>query len=286
MDDREDMEQVPWQDLLVEAEPEDTRRRAMYLAAGLIGAMVVGVMLARSWWTAGAAPVPTAPGEAVVEDEATNEEDIALPEVESPPLYSEADLMAYPADPIEREAMVRAEWFVMDYFTADLDPVGSSDLRAALPEGAIAAPHPRDAFEGISYVEWARAFAIEAVGEGSYLVSVAYRAMAAPADRGFTRHPVRAVQVPIGVLPGGGTTVLDLPAPTMLPTGPAHPDIPDADLAPPQEVLDAAVLKAAVWGSEPRVISAHRMADGWRVVVTVADGAGNRWPLAVRVDQV
>lgn len=285
MDDREDMEQVPWQDLLVEAEPEDSRRRAMYLGAGLIGAMLVGIMVARMWWATGAPPVPTAPGEAVVEDEEASE-DIALPEVESPPLYSEADLMAYPADPAEREAMVRAEWFVTDYFTADLDPVGVSDLRAALPDDAIAAPHPRESMEGISYVEWARAFAIETVADGTYLVSVAYRAMAAPADRGFTRHPVRAVQVPIGVLPGGGATVLDLPAPTMLPAGPEHLDLPEPDTAVPQQVLDAAVLKAAVWGSEPRVVSAYRMAEDWRVVVTVADGAGNHWPLAVRVGEV
>jgi hypothetical protein len=285
MDDREDMEQVPWHDLLVEAEPEDTRRRAMYLGAGLIGAMLVGIMVARVWWTAGAPPVPTAPGDTVVAD-GEADENIALPEVESPPLYSEADLMAYPTDPAEREAMVRAEWFVMDYFTADLDPVGSSDLRAALPEGAIAAPHPRDSMEGISYVEWARAFAIEAVADGSYLVSVAYRAMAAPADRGFTRHPVRAVQVPIGVLPGGGATVLDLPGPTMLPAGPEHLTIPEPDAAAPQTVLDAALLKAAAWGAEPRVVSAYRMVSDWRVVVTVADGAGNRWPLAVRVGEV
>jgi hypothetical protein len=72
----------------------------------------------------------------------------------------------------------------------------------------------------------------------------------------------------------------------MLPAGPEHLTIPEPDAAAPQTVLDAALLKAAAWGAEPRVVSAYRMVSDWRVVVTVADGAGNRWPLAVRVGEV
>ena len=283
MDDREHLEHVPWQDLLVEAEPEDQRRRAMYLGAGLIGAMIVGVLVARLWWEPGTPPVPTAPGD---EASQTSEADVvADPEVPSLPLYSEADLMAFPPDVSERAAIVKAEWFVTDYFTADLDPIGSSEIRASLPVGATSATHPRETIDGISYVEWARAFRVEAVGDGSYRVAVAFRALAAPPDRGFTRQTVRAVEVLVAVMPDGGTTVLDLPAPIPMPIGPEHTDIPTAEPDPPAEIVAAATTQASLWGAEPRVVSAHQMGSGWRVVVTIADAAGNRWPMAVHIDE-
>jgi hypothetical protein len=47
--------------------------------------------------------------------------------------------------------------------------------------------------------------------------------------------------------------------------------------------VDEAIGAASLWGSEPRVVSSHRTADGWRVVITVADAVGNRWPMAVSV---
>ncbi|HEX5630848.1 MAG TPA: hypothetical protein VFY15_04240, partial [Acidimicrobiia bacterium] len=59
MDDREELEHVPWADLMAEAEPEDRRRRTMYLAAAIVGAMVLGVIVARSWWAPPAVPATT-----------------------------------------------------------------------------------------------------------------------------------------------------------------------------------------------------------------------------------
>ncbi len=38
-----------------------------------------------------------------------------------------------------------------------------------------------------------------------------------------------------------------------------------------------------MWGTEPRLVSASAVAEGWRVVMTIADGVGNRWPLAIVV---
>jgi hypothetical protein len=52
---------------------------------------------------------------------------------------------------------------------------------------------------------------------------------------------------------------------------------------PPQAVVDEAAAMAAAWGSEPRIVSAHPVQEGWRVVLTVADGVGNRWPMTVVV---
>src|SRR3990172_2292767 len=57
----EELEHVPWADLMAESEPEDRRRRAVYLGAAIVGAMVLGVIVARTWWAAPAMPTPVAP---------------------------------------------------------------------------------------------------------------------------------------------------------------------------------------------------------------------------------
>lgn len=277
MDEREELEQIPWADLMSEAEPEDRTRRALYLIAGAVGSMVLGIMVARSWWAPSPAPAPVTPGTTAI---ALGEEPaISIPTL---PLYSEADLMADPPDPLARAAITRAEWFVTDYFTSDFEPNGSADVRSALPTGPMPV-FPQDDGEGISYVEWARAYDVAEAGDGAYRVSVAFRMLAAPPDRGFSRQPVRAVAILVAVTDDGGTTVLDLPSPVRLPAGPEPVPWPDGVDDPPPAVLDEATGLAGLWGIEPRVVSAHPVDGGWRVVVTVADGVGNRWPMAVVV---
>jgi hypothetical protein len=283
MDDREELEQVPWQDLLAEAEPGDERRRVVYLGAGLVGAMLIGMVVTRMWWDPGPPAEPVSP--AVVEEEPESVGPVSMPEVPGLPLYSEADLMALPPDPGARAAVAKAEWFVTDYFTADFEPTGSADVRAALP-GGVPTSFPQDGIEGISYVEWARAFRVEPSGDGAFRVGVVFRTLAAPPDRGFVRQPVRAVEVLVAVRPDGGASILDLPTPIVMPAGPDPVDLPSPTEDAPEPVVDAAVAQVAGWGTEPRVVSTHRMATGWRVVVTVADSAGNRWPLAVRVSDM
>lgn len=280
MPEREELEHVPWADLMAEAEPEDRRRRSLYLVAGALGSMVLGILVARSWWAPASVPATVAPGTTVVAGEAAA---TSLPEIPDLPLYSEADLMADPPDPDARAAIARAEWFVTDYFTSDFEPNGSADLRAALPAGPLP-PFPQDDGEGISYVEWARAFNVEQTGDGAYRVAVAFRMLGAPPDRGFSRQPVRAVEVLVAVSEEGGSTVLDLPAPARLPAGPEPDPWPEGGDEAPRAVVDEAVEAASLWGSEPRVVSSHETADGWRVVVTVADAVGNRWPMAVSIE--
>jgi len=272
---------VPWAELMAEAEPEDRRRRALYLVAGALGSMVLGMLVARSWWAPSAPSVNLAPGTTIA---ATAETPSTLPDIPGLPLYSEADLMAAPPDPFARAAIVRAEWFVTDYFTSDFEPNGSADVRAALPAGPLPA-FPQDDGDGISYVEWARAFDVEEAGEGAYRVSVAFRMLGAPPERGFSRQPVQAVDVIVAVSEDGGTTVLDLPSPTRLPPGPEPVAWPEGVDDPPPAVVDEAAAMAAAWGSEPRIVSAHPVEEGWRVVLTVADAVGNRWPMAVVVSE-
>jgi hypothetical protein len=281
MDEREELEQVPWQDLFAETDPEDQRRRAIYMGAGLVGAMIAGIVMARMWFEPGPPPTPVAP--AVEEGvDADLLDEAALPEIPGLPLYSEADLMAHPADPGQRAAMARAEWFVTDYFTADLEPNGSADVRAALPSGALEA-YPQDSSGTVSYVEWARAFRVEPAGDGTYRVGVVFRTLAAPPDRGFIRQPVRAVEIRVAVTGDGGATVLDIPSPMPLPAGPESHALAEPVVDAPQAIVEAAAFQVSGWGSDPRVVSVHRSGADWRVVVTVADAAGTRWPLAVHV---
>ena len=138
MDQPEDVESVPWSELLETTDPTAERRRIAYLAAGLVGAVVLGAVVARAWW-APSAPTIVAPAEAAPpiasEPSQTGDSEVSTT-AGTLPLYSEADLMADPPDPDARAAIVRAEWFVTDYFTADYEPKGSADVRAALPGGA------------------------------------------------------------------------------------------------------------------------------------------------------
>jgi len=275
MEDREELEHVPWADLMAETEPEDRRRKAIYLGVAMVGALVLGVIVARSWWATPPAPVPLAPGEPAVA--ATT-----LPDIPDLPLYSEADLMADPPDPAARLAMVRAEWFVTDYFTADLEPSGSADVRAALP-ASVADDLALDVGDAVSYVEWARAYRVDEVGDGTYRVAVAFRTLGAPPDRGFTRQPVRAVEVLVAVGGDSGAAVLDLPAPIALPVGPEAPAWEGEEATLPQEIVDLVSTRASLWGSEPRIVSARHLDGEWRVVVTIADAVGARWPFALRI---
>lgn len=280
MDRPDDVESVPWSELLDAGDPSDDRRRVAYLAAGLIGAVVLGAVIARAWWSPSPptiiAPASTiaAPAEGAADPSGTS--------APAPPLYSEADLMADPPDPGARAAVVRAEWFVSDYFTADYEPTGSGDVRAALPGAAELPDMPQDGTGGVSYVEWARAFKVDEVGDGTYLVSIAFRALGAPPEGSFVRLPVRAVAVHVDVL-GDGAAILDLPRPISLPAGPEAPAWPDEMADPPTEVVDVAAARASVWGTEPRIVSASKTTGGWRVVTTVADAVGNRWPLSIIV---
>jgi hypothetical protein len=282
MNHPEDVESVPWSELLQTTDPSLERRRIAYMAAGLVGAVVLGAVIARAWWTP-SGPTIVAPA-VTVSAPAADEPGAAQPAATTlPPLYSEADLMADPPDPGARAAIVRAEWFVSDFFTADYEPTGSGDVRAALPGSAAIPDLPQDGAGGISYVEWARAFRVEEVGDGTYLVGVVFRALGAPADGSFSRLAVRAVEVHVDVL-GDGAAILDLPRPVAVPAGPEPAPWPEETVDPPQSVIDVAAARASVWGVEPRIVSAAEIADGWRVVVTVADSVGNRWPLSIIVE--
>jgi len=284
VEEHEEYEQIPWAQLT--GGPPSGKRRLVYLAAGAVGTLVLAVLVARAFLSSPAETL--APSDSVVsgnDDAASEAASTSSTGAESASaiLYREADLMAFPETPGERAAVARAEWFVTDYFTADLEPSGSADVRTALPAGARVPDLPQDSAAGLSYVEWARAFRVEEVGAGLFRVGVVYRALGAPPERGFYRLPVRAVEVLVLVNEDGGSVVVDLPTPVALPAGPEPEAWPEEAVDPPRGVTDAALAMVAGWGTEPRVVSAARSDSGWRVVLTLADEVGNRWPASVLV---
>lgn len=285
-EEHEEFEQIPWSQLT--GGPSSGKRRLLYVVAAALGALVLAILVGRAFLSTSSdpqAPGSTLAGDA--EESASADGTVATrPDDAGSLLYEEADLLAFTGSPGERAAVARAEWFVTDYFTADLEPSGSADVRTALPAGADLPDMPQDGTEGLSYVEWARAYAVEEVGEvggGLFRVGVAFRSLGAPPDGGFSRLPVRAVTVMVAVNEDGGSVVVDLPTPVPVPAGPEPASWPTEGREPPRRVAEAALARVAGWGEEPRLVEAARTDDGWRVVLTVADEVGNRWPAVVVV---
>lgn len=171
MDEERDVEvfeRIPWESL----EDKGDRRWMAYVIAGVIALGAVGVSLGRQM-TPGPEPVPTtaAPVSATPETvvPATTAEVTAA---SGPPTtWSEADLMALPAETIETAAMAVAEWYVVDFFTRDG------------PEGDR------------SFVEWVRASQMEWETPTSARVTVLVRRLAATADAPYHRLEAEAWDV-------------------------------------------------------------------------------------------
>ncbi len=289
MDDpAEEFEHIPWAQL--GAEHQAGRNRLLYVAAGALVALALGAVAARSLWTPSVAPVPVA--EALPLDEtvaattaAPTQPTPATAVLPAPALLSEADLMAGVPDRDAAAAAARAEWFVADFFTADLDPLGSLPVRTAIPAGGVPTLPQDGGAAGVTYVEWARAYRVDVVEAGLYRVAVAFRAVGAAGDDPFFRFPVRAVEVVVAVSADGrGLAVVDLPSPAALPLDVGFAAWPVHEAPVPDIVAAAAVAAAADWGGEPALVSGAATAQGWRVVVSVADDVGNRWPLSLWLD--
>lgn len=191
--EEEHYESVPWSALTAAARQPPW---LVYVIAGAVVALVVGMVAARS------RPAASPPSTVTT-----------LPAVaETTVPLSEADLWAGLVDH-SRVAVMRAEWFVTDYFTVDGLESRAADLADPLGGDAPAPP------ETISYVEWARAWEVQQVSDSEYHVKVAVRLLTDSGD-GFERSPVRAVGVRVRVSPDGGTRVLDIPEPLVLPDPP------------------------------------------------------------------
>jgi hypothetical protein len=279
--ENEEFEQIPWSQLVTDHQA--ARGRTLYLAAGIVAAVIVGILAARTFGSddpvviAGETSVPAAAAES------TTTTTVPTPATVS--LYAEADLMAALPDEAARAAVARAEWFVTDFFMVDQEPQGSAAIRAALPPGAVLPSLPQDdEAERVSYVEWARATGIEPLTGSLYRITVAFRALGAVPDGTFQRLPVRAVDVVVKASVDGSARVVDLPAPADSSAAVTTAPWPDGNAEAPHHIADAAIRHAAAWGTDPIVTAAMDGGNGWRVEMTVAGPVGIRWPLVIWLD--
>jgi hypothetical protein len=231
--EREELEQIPWSQLAIDA--DDGVDRRWYIVGIAVGLIVVAILALRllSGGSGQPSPIEANPIEASrIEANPTQADPSAAqqvdgvgslpPTIDGPPADgSPGDVSAGNAPPIdvgsaaagadrsiteaqltvddatpEVEHTVVAEWFITDLFTVD----GSSETVASV-RTRVAPDMLRDALAHDdpdapqAFVEWARAFHVEESDVGS-AVSVAFRTIRRT-DSGYVREPVRAVVVPM-----------------------------------------------------------------------------------------
>jgi hypothetical protein len=231
--EREELEQVPWSSLATRVDRRGDRR--WYALGALVACVVVAVVGVRYLATPGQ---PSAPPVA----DAT----VALPSTAPQSNVAPGGTLVIAEDdlrtdgPPDRQApsavAVRAEWFVMDYFTHDGSEETTRSVREALVPSLRTVPLPHDGgrdtastadstsvastfvastFVASTFVEWARVLDVAPEGGGSFVATVAYRSIRGE-DGGFVRDPVAAVSLTI-VDHEGSYLVATLPSPTALP---------------------------------------------------------------------
>ena len=274
----DEYEEIPWNTLLTEH--RTGRAKTLYLAAGAIVAVVV-VVVGYRWLTspghgddaAFAAPVETTTTVVVVDQTTPTTTTVVL---------SEADLMAVPPAISELSAVARAEWFVTDFFTVD-GPI-PEELISAFVNDAVLPELPGGTDADISYVEWARAFSIRPTEQG-YAVSVVFRSLTEEPDGAFIRSPVRAVEVLVAV-EADETAVSDLPIPIMPPVYHSIDGWMQTDGEAHGEAITATLDYAGMFDESAAVVQSGASGPDWRVVFTIGDRSGNRWPVVMRSDTI
>lgn len=277
----EEFEHIPWASLI--GGDDDRRSRILYIGVAVAAAVVIGVVGAR--WLAGPQHGPIdadtaapAPGPvATVAAETTTSSTAPL---------TEADLMAaLPASDDASLAMMRAEWFVRDYFTVDGHAGAGEELRRSFAGGVVvpALPHDDPEISGTTYVEWCRAYRAQPVGVGSFAVGVAFRSLHLDDAGVYRRTPVRAVEVLVAV-DGGDVAMLDLPQPVPVPLGDGLQATAPLMGDPPPQVTQAAMDYAWLFDADPELLAASGDGSTWRVVVGIEDGSGLVFPLVIRSD--
>jgi hypothetical protein len=283
----DEYEEIPWSTLL--SEHRQGRTKTLYLVAAVIVAVVVGFVGIR-WLTSpghgdGAAVAAPAETTTVVPDEAVEPATTATTTTTTTTttaVLSEADLMAVQPAIEELSAVARAEWFVTDYFTVD-GPLPEELISAFVNDASLPdLPSPADA--AISYVEWARAFDIRPT-ESGYAVSVVFRSLTEEPGGAFTRSPVRAVDVLVAV-DDGETAIADLPVPILPPVFHTIEGWMETEGEAHDEAIAATLDYAGMFDEDAFVVQSGAAGPEWRVVFTIGDRSGNRWPVVMRSDTI
>jgi hypothetical protein len=236
-------ERIPWESL---EKPPD-RRWALYLAAAAVVMGAVGLTVGRGMATP--PPVPTstlpmttlAPVTSLPRFGPTTVPVASAPDI--PATWSEADLMAVPAQDLEDGAAALAEWYIVDYFTRD----GS---------GA----------DGRSFVEWSAVLDKQWLTASALEHTVVVRRLAAEGDEPYARIPTEAWHVTTELVDDGWVVV----------EGPVEATSrePIVDLASLEGSLPPEVAGRL---DEADALGAVEVAGRWLVEVDWTDAAGLNW---------
>jgi hypothetical protein len=275
--DDERFEHIPWEHV----EPTGDRNKMMLY--GLAGAVLIAGLTAAVVGGRGAPPdlVATPTTTVVVTTEATTTltpaatalgstapDDGEPVDADQSRAWSEADLLAFPAETLASEAAALAEWVASDFFTIDGGTQITDDLAAALPAGSAMPEAPPGTR---SFVEWARAVSVEESAPGLYRILVVVRRLAGAEGESYRR------MAPIGVVielswTDRGWSVTDLPALAEAPVLVQAPAWSESEV--PVDIIAAAT--ASTGGA---VLAGMRVGDNWRLVVQMVDPTGVSWPL-------
>jgi len=274
----DEYEEIPWSTLL--SEHRQGRAKTLYLGAGILVAIVMGFAGIR-WLSApghGESPAVAAPVESTTTVAAPTESGSTT----TMGVLSEADLMAIEPATAEYGAVARAEWFVTDYFTVD-GPM-PEELLSAFVNDARLPDLPGGTDAGTSYVEWARAYDVRPTTDG-YAVSVVFRSLTEEPDGSFVRGPVRAVEVLVAVV-DGETAIAELPIPILPPVYHTIDGWMETSGEARDDAVAATLDYAGMFDENPEIVESGVAGPEWRVVFTVGDRSGNRWPVVMRSDTI
>ena len=286
--DDERFEHIPWD----QVGPSGDRNKMMLyglagavLIAGLTAALVGGrggptelvstPTTAMSGTVTSMIEATTAPLTTTPTPGATDSDDAGPDAAGQARTWSEADLLAFPAEALAAEAAAVAEWLASDFFTIDGGTQIADDLEGVLPEGSTLPAAPSGAR---SFVEWARAVSVEESAPGIYEVLVVVRRLAAAEGESYRRI------APIGVVitlswAEQGWSVIDLP---VLAEAPRLVQAP----AWSENEVPADIIAAATASTGGAVLTEIQVGDNWRLVVQMVDLTGVSWPLVTWWDGI
>jgi hypothetical protein len=270
--DDERFEHIPWEHV---GPPGDRNKLILYGLAGavLIAGLTAAVVGGRPAPDLVATPttalvVTTVPPPATTAPGGTAPDDGEPGGPEQSRAWSEADLLAFPAEALATEAAALAEWLASDFFTIDGGTQITDDLASAFPAGSALPEAPAGTR---SFVEWARAVSVEESAPGRYRILVVVRRLAAAEGESYRR------MAPIGVVielswTERGWSVTDLPALAEAPLLLQGPAWSEGEV--PVDIIAAAT--ASTGGA---VLAGMQVGDNWRLVVELVDLTGVSWPL-------
>lgn len=207
-------ERIPWDTF----ERETTNKQ--WLAYAIAGAIVLGAF---AYTFVQNRPVQP-PGPASLEAAQTvvasdPEAAVAIPTsptvavTEAPLVTTEADLFAVDPVRLTGQAAALAEWFAVEYVSADGSPESAAALALLMPDGV---PLP-EAPEGVQvFVDWVGALDAVQNRDGSVDVTVLVRSLVNGEGGLFVRRSPLALIVPIGFGSDGLAHVVRPPTPTGL----------------------------------------------------------------------